>query len=341
MEYFTINKKSLPVSEDFLLPFLNPTSPGTNYWDPAPNVKIMDRQIGNSILQFGQLYSLIDDLGLSNDNLNFLDIGTGDGVIPKLLLKYTNIANAVGIDPFLAGEDITRRNADDNDNFSTICKVIDSKMREGFYTLDNLKDFVNYEHRTLKPKNFKLKKNNDINYKFHQYSAHELNKLDMKFDFIYCKAIEHINDWNLMLKQIKEILNPGGFFIIKHNSFFSYLGPHRYCVTMIPWGHLLLNDDEYKSYVHHFHKDRYDYTVNAYFNSLTYPRNTLDTLIRNAQDCNLSLKLILNESLRFSHKVAGFISQIKDFWPMVFENFPDLSSDEVFSGRYHLIFKKF
>ena len=85
MEYFEINKKKLPVSEDFLIPFLNPTSPGTNYWDAAPKVKIMDRQIGNSILQFSQLVSLLRNLNIDFENKSFLDIGTGDGVIPKLL----------------------------------------------------------------------------------------------------------------------------------------------------------------------------------------------------------------------------------------------------------------
>jgi len=30
------NGVKLPVSDDFLLPFLNPTSPGTNYWDSPP-----------------------------------------------------------------------------------------------------------------------------------------------------------------------------------------------------------------------------------------------------------------------------------------------------------------
>ncbi len=339
MEYFGINKKKLPVSEDFLIPFLNPTSPGTNYWDAAPKVKIMDRQIGNSILQFSQLVSLLRNLNTDFENKSFLDIGTGDGVIPKLLLRYTKIKRAIGIDPYLAGEYIARRKADDNENFEDIISVIDKRLN-GSFEIENFRDLLKFEHSALRPNKFKYELNEQIDYQFKQYGAHDCSKLNEKFDIIYCKAIEHIDKWDLILSEVSKSINKNGIFVIKHNSFFSYLGPHRYCATMIPWGHLVLSDDEYREYVKTYHKDRYEYTIKNYFESLTYPRCTLNQFLKLAQKNDFSVKLIINEPLRFLNKVSNFISIFDNFWDMVSENFPDLSSEEIFSGRYHIILLK-
>ena len=40
--------------------------------------------------------------------------------------------------------------------------------------------------------------------------------------------------------------------LIKHNSFFSYNGAHRYASTFIPWGHVYLNDKEMIKYSKNF-----------------------------------------------------------------------------------------
>ena len=53
IQWFTKDDgRKLPVSDDFLLPFLTPTSPGTNYWDPPPpgNVEAFGREDGRVLL---------------------------------------------------------------------------------------------------------------------------------------------------------------------------------------------------------------------------------------------------------------------------------------------------
>ena len=101
-----------------------------------------------------------------------------------------------------------------------------------------------------------MKKKTQGKYDFYQLGAHELKSLKKKYDLIYCKAIEHISNWDHMMNNIASISKKKTIIYIKHRSFFSYLGPHRYCSTFIPWGHLLIKDNEIKQYVEKYHKKR-------------------------------------------------------------------------------------
>ena len=65
---------------------------------------------------------------------------------------------------------------------------------------------------------------------------------EKKFDIVYCKALEHIPNWKNVFKQISKVTKKNSIVYFKHRSFFSYLGPHRYATSGIPWGHLFFND---------------------------------------------------------------------------------------------------
>ena len=93
-------------------------------------------------------------------------------------------------------------------------------------------------------------------YKFKKFGADELHNLKKKYDFVYCKGIEHIPNWKNVVKNILSVSRKKTFVYIKTRPFFSYLGPHRFATTAIPWGHALLNDKEYVRYVNQFHKER-------------------------------------------------------------------------------------
>ena len=86
----------------YLFPFLSPTSPGTQYWVSAPG-KLTERQIGRICLQVHQLVEKIKKTKNSNI-ISFLDIGTGNGFIPRLLPFFTDLEISHGCDPFLDGE---------------------------------------------------------------------------------------------------------------------------------------------------------------------------------------------------------------------------------------------
>ena len=101
-----MNKKKFKynnlVRQSNLLSFLNPTSKGTKYWESPPKSDLSSRQIGRIILQFHQTVFLFENLGVDFKNKNLLDIGTGNGMIPSLISKFTKIKYSDGIDPYLA-----------------------------------------------------------------------------------------------------------------------------------------------------------------------------------------------------------------------------------------------
>ena len=95
--------KNHKVSKANLLPFLTPTSKGTDWYNPPPSNKITKAQIGRIILQFHQVGSAIKEFS-EHKKINFLDIGTGNGLLPFLISKYLNCNTSTGIDPYEDGE---------------------------------------------------------------------------------------------------------------------------------------------------------------------------------------------------------------------------------------------
>ena len=104
-----ISKKSLSYWLDnsnfskYLFPFLSPTSKGTKYWESQPAGKLTDRQIGRICLQIHQLVERISKTK-GFKKISFLDIGTGNGFIPRLIPYFREVEKSHGCDPFLDGE---------------------------------------------------------------------------------------------------------------------------------------------------------------------------------------------------------------------------------------------
>ena len=96
-EKFKVNAK-------FLLKTLTPTSKNTNWYDPPPENKITQRQIGRLILQFHQVSNFINQFHDKKKPLKFLDVGTGNGILPELVSKYCKSKISHGIDPYEDGE---------------------------------------------------------------------------------------------------------------------------------------------------------------------------------------------------------------------------------------------
>ena len=65
-----------------------------------------------------------------------------------------------------------------------------------------------------------MKKKTQGKYDFYQLGAHELKSLKKKYDLIYCKAIEHISNWDHMMNNIASISKKKTIIYIKHRSFF-------------------------------------------------------------------------------------------------------------------------
>ena len=333
------NGDTVPVNiNKYLLDILNPTSKNTKYYEPPPEKKISNIQIGRIILQVHQIISLLNNLGYKFKNKTFLDIGCGNGMIPRLISSLTEIKYSFGIDPFLDGEHQT--SWPKHDHYKIFTKILDILKRKKYLTFENYSKLLKYENYSLKPNRQKIIYKKKYHYDFRKISAFDLHKLKVKFDIVYLKSIEHFNDWNKLFLKLKLSLNAKGVVIFKHRSFFSYLGAHRYASIGSPWGHVILNEKEYLRFIKKFHNDRKNDMLNFYYNDLNYPRSTIGNLIKFASKNDLKLKLITCEPPHYNEKSTKFSKEIKNFWKIIRKNYPDVSSEEILSGMYHIILEK-
>ncbi len=336
------NGTKLPINQKYLLPILNKTSIGTKYFQSPPNKKFLNRQIGRILLQIHQIKSFLETSNISFKNKTFLDIGSGNGFVPKLLLATTSLKKSIATDPFLDGEHTTSWQKHNRDyeylKIINYLKNIDNNV----LVYSKYKRYLESEHHQLLPKDwkFKIKKIKNNQFIFKKLFANELHKIKENIDIFYAKSFDHISDWEKIFQSISKISKKNSIIYIKHHSFFSYLGPHRYASTFIPWGHLLLTDKEYIKYVDKFHSDRNTQMKAFFFNELTYPRTTLSQLYIIAQRHKFVPHVCINEPMKNINQITKFIDDVPNFWKIIKNNYPEVSSDEVLSGRIHIILKK-
>ena len=151
--FFTKDDNSnLPVSlEKYLFPVLSKTSPNTMYWESPPPLKISKNQIGRIILQVHQILDIFKSLQISLKNKSFLDIGTGNGMIPRLLLELSDLKLAIGSDPYLDGEHKTSWQKHNHDK--TLLYIKDFLKKNCDNNLDFFKyfEFSKSENATFVP----------------------------------------------------------------------------------------------------------------------------------------------------------------------------------------------
>lgn len=323
------------VNESNLLRFLTPTSNGTKWYESAPENKVNKRVIGRFLLQFHQVAESIFNENKSS-NLKFLDVGTGNGILPEMISKFFSCSCSIGVDPYEDGEHMTSHPK------KTRTKILNGmnfylKKRKciDFSTYKHLLKYEGFSKIPSKIYSSKPKKK----WKFEKKFIHQLSK-NKKYNFIFAKCIDHVPEWNKLFKEISQRAEKNCTLLIKHNSFFSYNGAHRYGSTFIPWGHVLLNEKEYENYVKKFHTDRSKQMIDFYYNGLAYPRYTIDDLkvilMKNnwkISNVDYSINKRANEML----KLAG---GAKKLLKLVRKRFPNISLAELISSRIMLKMNK-
>lgn len=311
--------------EAFLLSFLSPTSPGTNYWDSPTNANLTgltEREILRISLQVSEILKFIELFPLlHNQQSSFLDVGTGNGLVPHLLSRILLEMNILGIDPFLHGGHHTSwQNSDLNKEIEN-CVHHFNQNASLKYTA-SLQAVNNYgEHCVY----------------LHDYIA---KHPDCKFDYVYCKAIEHVPDWISFAADLCSVVDEGGLLMIKHRSFYSYLGPHRYSTTGIPWGHCLLSDDDYREYSGSFHSNRNLDMDNFYFSSLSYPRMTNRELFDVVNKNGLELVSNVSSLPKYYSRQLELLPKYTSYLQDALTCHPSLTLDEMLSGTYTFVFRK-
>lgn len=337
---FKIDNKNFKVDiKENLLKFLTPTTPGTKYYDSPPERAINKFEKGRILLQVNQFLYLMNSIGYNLKNKSLLDVGTGNGTVPRLILNFTNLRKCDGTDPFYDGEHTTSWQKHDRDKlYLNLSKYLNNQIE---FNISDYLSRLSLEDFSMRPGNVKLTRNKkQKKMKFYSYGATSLHKLKKKYDVIYCKAIEHISNLSDIVRSFKLASKKNSIVYFKHRSFFSYLGPHRYSSTGIPWGHVLMNNAEYKKYVSKFHNERKKKMIDFYYSGISYPRFTVNDIIEEFLKNGYQMILKINENGRFNNEKSKKSKLILDNWKIVKKRHPNLSLEEILSGIYHLVFKK-
>ena len=335
----------LPVSEKkYLIPFLTETSKGTKYYDPPPQHRITNAYLADKLIQFHQFIDIFLSLNINLINKSLLDVGTGNGLIPKTLLVTNFMKEVLGTDLYNPYEHESASIPLEVRAEKKFLKFLKKNIKRGLISYSNYKRYIKTtaEGEVFQPqdthiKNINFKKINK--YKFKKKGAHELKSLIQKFDIVYCKGIEHIPDWKIVVENFKFVTKKNSYVYLKTRPFFSYLGPHRFATPAIPWGHALLKDSEYKRYVFQFHKNRAKKMINSYYNTLTFPRYTIDELIRFFEKSNFSLVCQKIETPPYIKKILQFKNNIKNF-DYILKKKGRINNSELASSVQHLVFQK-
>ena len=313
--------------DDYLLRFLSSTSPNTNYWDSPSEANLKglgQSEISRIVNQSTEINTIIRKTlsDTKRENFYFLDVGTGNGMVPKFLNVINQKIYSTAIDPFLHGGHKTSwQQSNFEDDIKACIKYLKTKFVNDYSELN--KDYMNryIEKKIYLEEHIKEKSNN--------------------YDCVYCKAIEHIPNWIDFTKQICSVVESEGILIFKHRSFFSYLGAHRYASTGIPWGHCLLNEEEYIDYAKKFHNNRHKEMCDFFFKGLSYPRMTISELIQLCIKNKFSLESLFIEKPRY-HKIQNeVINEYSELVKKVLLKNEKLSFEEMTSGLITLVFKKY
>ena len=330
--------KKYKFKKKFLLSYLSPTSKGTKWYESPPSNMLNSRLVGRYLLQFHQFAEIISDLMKSQElkKIKFLDLGTGNGILPELVSKFYNCELSHGMDPYGESEHKTFPSSGNRDR---LLKEILKIFKNNSLDVSNYKNLIKYEGYFKNPKAVKFKKESKANWVFLKKFIHEL-PVKKKYNLIFAKCIDHIPNWKNLIKNITLRSDKNTYFIIKHNSFFSYNGAHRYASTFIPWGHLILSEKDYKQYVKKFHKDRSQDMINFYYKGLSYPRYSIDELMNILQLNGWEIKSIehsISKNFRQQLKLAGGFKKLTS---EVHKNFKNVSLQELSTSRSMIIAKK-
>ncbi len=342
MEFFTKDDgQELPFSnEKYLFPFMMPTSKGTHYRNGPPAGDLMDHQKGRILLQVHQLLHLLQEYRINLKGKRLLDVGTGNGMIPQLILDLSDLESAVGSDPYLDGETVVSWQVHDHDQaFQDLRSFLHTYCPDTF-DYNAYQHLLEHENYTMIPQRVSLAERRQKQYRFAKVGAHDLPTLGEKFDVVYAKAVEHISDWDGMFQSLAAATNEGAVLYFKHRTFFSYLGAHRRGSIGMPWGHLLLNDEEYKRCVTQFYPDDAQKMIEFYFNGLTYPRATVPEMIQIARKHQFCPVVVISEPTRHIDRLSPLINDVDNFWEIVRENHPCAGADEILAGMYHILLRK-
>ncbi len=320
------------VNEGNLLPFLSPTSAGTNWFDPPPSGVVSERGVGRILLQFHQLAEMTNRVRDQFGAIRFLDIGTGNGLLPNLVSEKLGASVSIGLDPYEDGEHQTSWAK--NTRAGLFSKALD-RMQGGYLNFEDYDELIGHEEffKPPAPIKFAEKQGDWIFVK----EFLENYQPQSPFNLFFAKCIDHIHDWNSLFLSAANIAEKGALLVIKHNSFFGFNGAHRYASTFVPWGHVVMSEAEYTAYVHEFHAERAEKMLQFYFEGLTFERKPIASLLQILENTGWGVKSIEKSVGKDMELKLNLVGGLNELGAKARLNFPDVGVDELLSGRMFIV----
>ena len=103
--FITDQKVRLPVNEKkYLLPFLTKSAKNTKYYQTPKTNRVKKEYYAEKLLQYHQFIEMFDSIGVNLQDKSFVDIGTGNGIMPKTLLLTNMVRSVFGTDLYVPFE---------------------------------------------------------------------------------------------------------------------------------------------------------------------------------------------------------------------------------------------
>jgi SAM-dependent methyltransferase len=173
---------------------------------------------------------------------------------------------------------------------------------------------------------------------FQSMGAEFLTFDDDVFDVVVSnQMLEHVHDPQKAMTESLRVTKPGGYMIVRYNPWFHLTGGHGSCTTDIPWGHVLLDEDEMEEY----------YLKTEFPERATDARSRLITYFNPKRLCLKEFEYILQTllPLRIIHYETShqsFRSELitHDLLQMAKNRYPEMTYRDMVTNQVLLIVQK-
>ena len=146
-------------------------------------------------------------------------------------------------------------------------------------------------------------------------------------------VLEHLHDPLKALQNISSLLNDTGIAVHEYNPFHSLIGGHSACTIDFPWGHVILNDNDFLSFNEKHQPEKLNTAMSFYNNGLN--RMTIKDLKDYCAEANLEILSLIKYPKEQDLRMLD-----KKTLKRAVENYPSLEMNDLITYRVIVVLRK-